>query len=232
MTCPTQSRTSTGFTLIELLVVISIISLLISILLPALGSARASARSIQCAANIRSIGTACGIYSNDWQDWLPGPSHEDPATNTWWRWPALLSSYLSIKSNVTSDPNLAKRTVYTCPSDDVLTYPASTQFWAPTSYGCNRANFQDATIDGPVYRNSDLKQPSKYCYFADMKSIWFQGGTTTNYLANTGYWETTSWEPRHKGPAFNMLFTDFHVATVSFDNLPESSVAQLWRWKP
>lgn len=45
-----------GFTLIELLVVISIITLLIALLLPTMGTAKESARRLQCAANTQSIG--------------------------------------------------------------------------------------------------------------------------------------------------------------------------------
>ena len=54
-----------GFTLIELLVVISIIALLIAILLPALGSARESARSIQCLSQVRGFGQSFVTYMSD-----------------------------------------------------------------------------------------------------------------------------------------------------------------------
>lgn len=73
--------TRRAFTLIELLVVISIIALLIGILLPALGSARDSARAIQCAANARSVSQAMNIYTTDSQDFFP-PSYVYPE-NAW-----------------------------------------------------------------------------------------------------------------------------------------------------
>jgi prepilin-type N-terminal cleavage/methylation domain-containing protein/prepilin-type processing-associated H-X9-DG protein len=91
-----RSRIRRAFTLVELLVVIGIIAILISILLPALGRARESARTIACAANLRSIGQALAGYISENKGTFPAsnfyvglaivpgatPSPQQPTTPT------------------------------------------------------------------------------------------------------------------------------------------------------
>ena len=69
--CKRKHPRAGHFSLIELLVVIGIIAILAGMLLPALNKVRAKARQIQCAGNMREIGTATHQYTADNKDFIP-----------------------------------------------------------------------------------------------------------------------------------------------------------------
>ena len=60
-----------AFTLIELLVVIAIIAILAGLLFPVFAQAREAGRKAACTSNLRQLGNAFQMYSQDYDEQLP-----------------------------------------------------------------------------------------------------------------------------------------------------------------
>src|SRR3712207_4026545 len=99
-----------GFTLIELLVVIAIIAILAAILFPVFAQVREKARSTACLSNLKQIGMATRMYTQDYDDSLV-PNYLWTSGSTYQWWSDLLQPYVK------------NRDVFVCPSwSDIEVY--------------------------------------------------------------------------------------------------------------
>jgi len=98
-----------GFTLIELLVVIAIIAILAAILFPVFAQAREKARQTTCLNNIKQIGLATIMYTEDWDEKFPVMPNWIPDTAI---------GYLSEGHSgaVKVSPYVKNKKIFECPS--------------------------------------------------------------------------------------------------------------------
>jgi prepilin-type N-terminal cleavage/methylation domain-containing protein/prepilin-type processing-associated H-X9-DG protein len=98
--------TANGFTLIELLVVIAIIAILAAILFPVFAQARERARATACLSNVKQVGLALQLYTQDYDETLP--IHTD---SQYFMRPTSPPNYARL-----IQPYVKNKAIYECPS--------------------------------------------------------------------------------------------------------------------
>lgn len=107
-----------AFSLVELLVVMAIIAVLSGLVLSVIGPVRALARRVQCASNLRQIGTGILTYSGDFTGHFP--AHLWYNTSSWpyafGDWGGTIGTSSSYhRADFYSDYLPAPRSTYFCP---------------------------------------------------------------------------------------------------------------------
>ena len=120
---PRTRRWWGGFTLIELLVVIAIIAILAAILFPVFAQARESARKASCQSNLKQLGTAMLMYTQDYDEKFPMAGWHEPTAKpvvegvTMPNMSECIAGQGSIVWNGQIMPYVKNIAVYRCPSD-------------------------------------------------------------------------------------------------------------------
>ncbi len=87
-------RRSSAFTLIELLVVIAIIAILAAILFPVFAQAREKARQSSCLSNLKQLGTAFLMYTQDYDEMAIRTFYGNSPSRTLCSWPVFTQPYI------------------------------------------------------------------------------------------------------------------------------------------
>ena len=215
MSISSTPRRTVAFTLIELLTVIAIVAVLAAILIPVVGTVRHSANSTQSVSNLRQIGSALALFTNEHNGSFP-----------------LLNRNLN-------NPNSAAQFFWSqALEEDVLEWdrsqsgkhpmfedPTATRGHNISDFGASTYVFLDANPNNPARSDRGLNinalaQPAKtlivctsYAKNTGNASWYVQGGFANGSEPNNVP------EARLNNEEIGVVFADGHVEVLSKDKV-------------
>jgi prepilin-type N-terminal cleavage/methylation domain-containing protein/prepilin-type processing-associated H-X9-DG protein len=192
-----------AFTLIELLVVIAIMTILSALLLPVLGRSKAKAYNTACLNNLRQLGIATRLYSDENQERLPSaeilPTQPIDPQNPLPRICDVLAKYVGGSAGT----NTNSATVFRCPLDKRGRFAAE-----GSSYEWN-AELNGHRIDETRTDSAFLLlEPGDWSGGITNFVLTFPPGTTPLLL------DYDDFHPRPPKSGKNVAFMDGHVAPL------------------
>ena len=210
-------KRESGFTLIELLVVIAIISLLMAILMPALNRVRDMGRRVSCMSNMRQVGIALHLYTDQYEK-LPPKRHPCSDFNK-------PGAALNVLNAIVPFLKAGKRATmspknYNCPS----LRPNPEPQYAPTEY--SSTSYSANTV--PLSRKlTDIPRPAAIIVLQEAWSLshqlWNQPepvnrteAALEGRIPNT-YHEWHMWANKSIHPSFTSIEMREHLCNVHDD---------------
>jgi prepilin-type processing-associated H-X9-DG protein len=235
-----------AFTLVELLGVIGIIALLISILLPALAAVRRHANSLKCMSNLRTLGQAMSLYTQQTGVYPPGFAFGGFHGHGVAAWPTELRMYMNGQRQPFRCPERDERFEWSANPINAVG-PAPAEFgvygyalgeplldseFTPFSYGYNQfggdgpngLSFDFGPVPNPMtlhwllVKTSQVRAPEDMIAFTDSSGLDFATGTNDFYLYpfQDGAYSLPG-AVHFGGP--NVLFCDGHVEWYSLNDI-------------
>jgi prepilin-type processing-associated H-X9-DG protein/prepilin-type N-terminal cleavage/methylation domain-containing protein len=229
MTTHPNKRSPAGFTLVELLVVVVVIAALAGISMASMRSALRKADAVQCAAKLKSLGTATVLYTQENHDQLPRSFHSAGAYRQP-GWAASIAPYLGVPvSPIETNWPGVFNTHFRSPADratDPFIY----------SYGFN-VHFE-LDPDGDDYQGSPatwrrLSQspvPGATILIGQTRPVRFGDHLMCHQWSGIQAAKNALNHTIHDGKA-NYLFLDGHVQTLRVEETFDPS-RKLNRWNP